>query len=376
MFTISGLKIFVLTRHVSLARACALMSEAADMLVPESVVLKSTEGDTIYKPGSDYGLEPRWATYGRLPNGAIPVDKPVQVSYRYGRSRLDAIVVDRQGKVSLLQGMPDTATPMPPAVAPETALIARVWAPGRLVTLTEDNIYPIIEPHYPELKGTEVPPAAHLLPKTWAKLQSGQPLNIRAWGDSVTAGGQASDAAHQYQSQFVALLGRRFPHALLHLTTVAWGGRNSDSFLDEPPGSPYNFAEKVLQPRPDLIIMEFVNDAYLTPEQVETRYTALQKRFEEIGAEWIILTPHFVRPDWMGETTVRVEKDPRPYTAGVRAFAARHHVALADASLRWGHLVKEGIPYVTLLKNSINHPDDRGHEIFARALMELFGGVP
>src|SRR6185436_18314399 len=115
---------------------------------------------------------------------------------------------------------------------------------------------------------------------------------------------------------------------------------------------------------------EFVNDAYMTPEVVETKYSALLKRFQEIGAEWIILTPHFVRPDWMGAATVRVETDPRPYVAGVRQFTAKHNVALADASLRWGHLLKEGIPYTTLLSNSINHPDDRGHELFAQALIE------
>jgi len=74
----------------------------------------------------------------------------------------------------------------------------------------------------------------------------------------------------------------------------------------------------------------------------------------------------------MNVPTYRIETDPRPYVAALRAFAARHHVALADASLRWGHLVKEGIPYMSLLSNSINHPDDRGHELFARSLMELF----
>ena len=74
----------------------------------------------------------------------------------------------------------------------------------------------------------------------------------------------------------------------------------------------------------------------------------------------------------MNQTSVRVEEDPRPYVHGLRQFAAKHNVAIADASLRWGHLVKEGIPYVTLLSNSINHPDDRGHEMFAQSLMDLF----
>jgi lysophospholipase L1-like esterase len=215
-------------------------------------------------------------------------------------------------------------------------------------------------------------PAADLLPKTWTKLQQKQPLHVLAWGDSVTDGGQASDDAHRYQSRFVTQLRKQFAGSQITLTTTAWGGRNTDSFLKEPPGSPHNFEHYVLDQMPDLIVMEFVNDAYMSPEVVEEKYSYLLKRFQEIGAEWVILTPHFVRPDWMNEKSVRVEKDPRPYVAGLRQFAEKHHVALADASLRWGHLVKEGIPYITLLCNSINHPDDRGHEMFAQALMELF----
>lgn len=347
---------------------------ATDMLVPESVVIRSSDSDKDYKLDVDYGLEPKWGTFGRLPGGMIPTDKPVLVDFNYGRSRLDSIVIDASGKVSLLNGKPHTVTAKPPIVREGSVVLANIWVPGRLTALTVDNLYPIIEAHYIEPKTHGKPVAASLLQKTWAKLQKGESVSVLAWGDSVTAGGQASDAAHQYQSVFVSMLKKRFPKASINLTTVGWGGRASDSFLAEPPGSPFNFVEKVLQPHPDLIVMEFVNDAYLNPEQIETKYSWLQKQFDEIGAEWVILTPHFVRPDWMGETSVRVEKDKRSYTVSVREFAAKHNIALADASLRWGHLLKEGIPYTTLLANAINHPDDQGHKLFALALIELFGG--
>src|SRR5262249_28183254 len=170
------------------------------------------------------------------------------------------------------------------------------------------------------------PPAATLLPKTWAKLRSGQPLHILAWGDSVTAGGQASDVSYRYQNQFAVLLQTYHPRVPLRVTTAGWGGRTSDAFLNEPPGSEYNFDHSVIEPHPDLVIMEFVNDAYLTPAIVEEKYSALLKRFQQVGIEWIILTPHFVRPDWMNVNTVRVDSDPRPYVAGLRQFAARHNV--------------------------------------------------
>ena len=95
--------------------------------------------------------------------------------------------------------------------------------------------------------------------------------------------------------------------------------------------------------------------------------------FKEIGAEWIILTPHYVIPDWMGLTSQRdIDDDPRPYVTGLRLFAEEHQLALADASRRYGRLWRQGIPYLTLMENNINHPNEFGHSLFADSLMELF----
>lgn len=348
---------------------------AARMLDPSSFVLKRGPGaSTPYQPGKDYALDAEWARLARLPGG-VPEGAAVWADYSYSENRLDAVIVSRDGKVMLRQGEPHLATPHPPEVGRDEVRLANIWVPGRLERLTPENVYQVVEAQYPEPRYA-TPPAAHLLPKTWAKLHSGAPLHILAWGDSVTAGGAASSVDRRYQNRFVAMLQRKFPRARITLTTAGWGGRSSENFLREPPGAPFNFDHAVIGAKPDLVVMEFVNDAYLTPQQVEERYSYFLERFQQAGIEWVILTPHFVRPDWMGAASVRIEDDPRPYVAGLRTFARRHHVALADASLRWGHLLKEGIPYITLLANCINHPDDRGHELFARSLMELFGGAP
>ncbi len=67
-----------------------------------------------------------------------------------------------------------------------------------------------------------------------------------------------------------------------------------------------------------------------------------------------------------------IDHDPRPYVEGLRQFAAKHNVPLADASLRYGRLWRQGIPYSTLMLNAIIHPDPRGMRLFADALMALF----
>ena len=73
----------------------------------------------------------------------------------------------------------------------------------------------------------------------------------------------------------------------------------------------------------------------------------------------------------MGLTRERdVDDDPRPYVTGLREFAARNRVALADASLRYGRLWRQGIPYSTL-HAQLHQPSRRPrHEALRRRLME------
>jgi lysophospholipase L1-like esterase len=344
---------------------------APDALIPDSLRLKTAAGPNapILKPGTDYAVDSRWGAVGTLPSAKVGT---VWADYDCGLGRIDSIIIDDKGKVSLRPGAPHNATPQPPALQPKETLLVNVWVPGRLEKLTAENLYPVLETSVPPLtKGA--PTAATLLPKTWEKLNKGETVKVLAWGDSVTTGAQSSDTAHRYQDQFATRLRQRFPKATVELSTVAWGGRTTAAFLAEPPGSQYNFAEKVLGAKPDLIVMEFVNDAGLTSAQVEERYSDLLAKFKEIGAEWVILTPHFVWSEWMGTGSAKVTKDPRPYVAALKEFTAKHDVALADASRHWEHLAPMGIPYQTLLCNSLNHPNDQGHKIFADALMEVFG---
>jgi hypothetical protein len=118
--------------------------------------------------------------------------------------------------------------------------------------------------------------------------------------------------------------------------------------------------------------MEWVNDAYLQGEALNTHYALIMDKLRGAGAEPVIITPHLVRLDWMKMTSVKFDDDPRPYVQGLYTFAEANGVAVADASRTWCGLWRKGIPYTTLLANSINHPDVRGQVIFADALMALF----
>jgi lysophospholipase L1-like esterase len=346
------------------------------LLDPESLVLRSSAGadGEIFRKGEDYEADLNWGTIGRVTNGLIKASQPVYASYRYAQLRLDAIVLTADGHVVLRQGEPRAAAPLPRQLAPGESHLANIWLPGLVTKLGPEHLFPVLETIYPEPPKPNPTSAEKFIPRALKKLREGEPLRILAWGDSVTVGTYVPNPARdRWQEQFVARLRDRFPKAKIELATEAWGGRNTASYLGEPPGSEHNYREKVLGAKPDLIVSEFVNDAGLNPPQVEERYGKLLEDFRGIGAEWIILTPHYVRPDWMGLSRERdVDDDPRPYVAGLRAFAGRHDVALADASRRYGRLWRQGIPYSTIMLNSINHPDARGMKIFADALMELF----
>lgn len=324
----------------------------------------------LFTQGVDYEIDLSWGTFGRVADSRIKPDQAVFASYRHAQMRLDAVVLTADGRIVLRQGEPRAAAPAAPQASAGERPLGNIYLPGFVSKLEPEHLFPILEQAYPEPPKSKSATVTRLV----KRLNGGQPLRILAWGDSVTDANYLPDPGTQrWQEQFLARLRERFPQAHIELITQAWGGRNTGSYLAEPPGSPHNYRETVLAVKPDLIVSEFVNDASLKPAQVEERYGKLLADFQAIGAEWIILTPHYVRPDWMALTRERdIDNDPRPYVEGLRQFAAKHDVALADASLRWGRLWRQGIPYSTLLVNAINHPDARGMRIFADALMALF----
>lgn len=343
-------------------------------LNPALLVVRAAPCGETFVRGKDYEAELTWGCVGRLEGGKIGAETPVYVSYEYGPMRLDAVVLTADKKIALRKGVPHVANPAAPALAAGETRLANIWVTARLPKLAEASLFPVLEAACPEQPKESPTPAEKTIPKTLAKLNAGGKVRILAWGDSVTDGGFLPEpAVNRWQEQFARRLRARYPKAEIVLMTEAWGGRNTDSYRSEPPGSPKNYQEKVLDLKPDLIVSEFVNDAWLSEPDVVQRYGRIRDEFKAVGAEWIILTPHYVRPDWMGLASEKgIDEDPRPYVKALRKFTAENGLALADGSLRYGRLWRQGIPYSTLMMNNINHPNPYGMSLFADALMALF----
>jgi len=353
----------------SMAQGCPMN----DVLIPDSVEVRLTPGGKKLERGKDYEFDNVDSQLGRLEGGKIPADTPVYVTYKSAMMRLDSIVRNADGSYELLQGKPDKANPVLPELKEGQVRLANIYIPGIIEKLSDNELFPILTPpgEFVFDKSAE-PVAKKLLPKTWAKLNAGEEVRILAWGDSVTECTYLPEEEH-WQNQFAERLQAAFPKAKVVLMSEGWGGRTTSAYLSEPAGSPRNYQEKVLDLKPDLIISEFVNDAGLDQNLVNELYARIRDDFKNIGAEWIICTPHYVRPSWMAiDRQKNIDDDPRPYVIGIRQFAKENNIAVADAAKLYGQLWRQGIPYITVMVNNINHPNKEGLKLFADALMNLF----
>jgi lysophospholipase L1-like esterase len=357
-------------------RACnARDVNASGSFIPGSLEIRPSKDGELLTEGEDYLVDAVWGHVGLGPKSRVTDKDTVFANYRYSLLRMDTVQVSADGKASLKPGEPHISAPVPPDADPGCTAIAHIFVGYRATEVTQDAIYPITETAAQAITAS----ASGRTPKTLAKLKAGQPVTIVCWGDSVTAGGNASKPELRYVDVFAAGLRTRFPQAKIDVQNISAGGSNSRQWL-YPEKYPYKGLkgsenparfENVLSAKPDLVTIEFVNDAGLTPAQVEETYGEILKRLEPTGAEVILITPHFTMWKMMGFTSMR-ESERRPYVLALREFAGKHQTGLADAAARWEHLAKEGLPYLTLLHNTINHPDDRGHQLFAEELWKCF----
>lgn len=326
-------------------------SVTINAVVAGSVVVRSAEGGDSYRAGDDFLLDEKWAGLGRSPISRFRKGAHLLVDYAYYLSRLDTVQVDAQGVASIRRGRGAVVCPRPAGAARGQTPLANIWVRGGMTAVTDADIFPIgPAPAFakPDLAGTA---------NTRKRLAAGATVRVLTLGDSVTFGYEASRPELQYPEVFAQALCARYPEARVELLRAAIPGATSDIGLKV-------LDRSVLKHQPHLVTIEYVNDMSFSPAKIRANYTELISRIRAIGAEVVIITPHFVWPEWMGKFDAAA--------AALRKLAAAKRVGLADTSARWAALQQVGIPYQTLLVNGINHPDDRGHRMFVDALMELF----
>lgn len=202
-----------------------------------------------------------------------------------------------------------------------------------------------------------------LLPKTVEKLSKGGPFKLIAYGDSITAGGDATSLHLQFQERWAKYLAGRYPKAQITVENGATGGDCTVQGLQR-------LREKVLDRGPDLVIIGFgMNDHNIggpTREQfIENLKSIATQIRDTTGAEALLFSAFPPNPDWKFGTH-RMEV----YAAATKTAAEQLHCPYADVYGIWMKVLARKDPS-SLLGNNINHPNDFGHGLYLEALKNI-----
>ncbi len=206
-------------------------------------------------------------------------------------------------------------------------------------------------------------PQAKLLPRTRAKLESGQTVKIVAFGDSITAGGDASRPDLIFWQRWADSLQRKYPKATIQAVNGATGGDSTAQGLQR-------LQTKVLDLKPDLVLIGFgMNDHNVSGVPIRQFELNLARMILQIrsmtGAEIVLFSAFPPNPHWKFGS-----HHMEDYAESTRQVAARMTCAYADVFANWQSLSARKKPE-DLLGNNINHPNDFGHWIYFRVFEAL-----
>ena len=206
-------------------------------------------------------------------------------------------------------------------------------------------------------------PQTQFLRSTKFKLEMGKNLKIVAFGDSITAGGDASRAALIFWQRWADDLQHKYPRA--HITAVngATGGDSTVQGLQR-------LKTKVLDEKPDLVLIGFgMNDHNAGGVPIPDFERNLEEMIACIRnateAEVILYSAFPPNPKWKFGSHHMAD-----YAAATGRVARHTACAYADVFDNWQSVAARKKPE-DLLGNDINHPNDFGHGIYFRVLQAL-----
>lgn len=201
------------------------------------------------------------------------------------------------------------------------------------------------------------------LPNTRKKLRAGEKIRIVAYGDSITAGGDASTPGLIFWERWAEALRQKYSRATIETVNGATGGDSTVQGLQRLP-------EKVLAQKPDLVLIGFgMNDHNLggVPPAVfgDHLRTMIDRVRADTGAEIILFSAFPPNPRWHYGT-----HNMAAYAAATEQVAREKRCAFADMYHLWQQFAGKKKPE-DLLGNNINHPNDFGHWIYFQALVAM-----
>ena len=276
----------------------------------------------VYESGRDYTFNPVDATLLRLPGSRMP---DFRTNMLFGKQDFDHSKFPGFGNTGFF------------------VFVDYVYRPT--------NTWPI------------QPKQLEFLSQSQAKLNDGGEFRIVAFGDSITAGGDATHPDRIFWKRWANRLQQRYPRAKVNAINGATGGDSTVQGLQR-------LEAKVLKEKPDLVLLGFgMNDhnkGGVPIPQFESNLKQIIDRIRrETRAEVILFSAFPPNPNWHYGTHRMQE-----YAASTRRVAAESRVAYADVFTNWQSLAERKKPE-DLLGNNINHPNDFGHWIYFQVIDAL-----
>jgi len=202
-----------------------------------------------------------------------------------------------------------------------------------------------------------------LLKATRERLERGGTLKVAAFGDSITAGGDATAPDLIYWEQWLTALRKRYPKATITGVNSATGGDTTVQGLAR-------LEQKVLNEKPDLVLVAFgMNDQNIGSVSLERFEANLVELIDRIrastSAEIVLLSSCLPNPNWH-YTSGRMPD----YGRTTEKVALAKGCAFADVLTNWKAMIDRKKPE-DLLANNVNHPNDFGHWVYFRVLEEM-----
>lgn len=201
------------------------------------------------------------------------------------------------------------------------------------------------------------------LPKTKAKLQAGASLKIVAYGDSITAGGDATRPEWIFWRRWADHLQTRYPQAHVEAINGATGGDSTFQGLQR-------LEAKVLKEKPDLVLVGFgMNDHNIggptIPVFEKNLKDIIAQIRQETSAEIVLYSTFPPNEKWKYGSHRMPE-----YAAATERVAREVGCAFADVFNNWQAVLQRKKPE-DILGNNINHPNDFGHWVYFQVLLGL-----
>lgn len=204
------------------------------------------------------------------------------------------------------------------------------------------------------------------LPRTIARLRSGEPLKIGISGDSISTGLDASalTSAAPNQPGYPDLLVAQLQSLsssqieLVNRAVAGWSVANGVSDL-----------EKLLESEPDLIVIAYgMNDVgRRDPQWYRDQTAEMIRRIREHNAqiEIVLVSTMLGNSEW-----VHTPSEMFPLYRDQLVELSGPGVALADVTEVWTQMLSNK-HFLDLTGNGLNHPNDCGHRLYAQAVLQL-----